>query len=225
MRRRLLLLLSFVLAGCSSAAPKLEEQRSADRSEAPAKVVEPKPGDQPTEKTPAPEKPIAGDAYNKVPESKGGTPPGQEPERVVTLPGTGSVSRDARPALPEKSIVAVAFVRGGKLVRRKEALLKLAHELARENDVKAAVALERLDAGAPDPVSVAELAKAASKQGADLLVLDVRDQDGAESWTTLVVHASSSAVLACAKTETKNPEPAGSDLVARLVVSTGAIAR
>jgi hypothetical protein len=154
---------------------------------------------------------ITADPYNRPAETHEGSAPA-EPERRVNFPGSVEIA-SSPPALPSKPRVAVAFVRGGKLARRPDALRRIEHELGRDATIEA---LERFDASAPADVGLDELCARAEKQGADLLVLDVRATDDDAEKTTFVLHARAP-WKAVALVRPRAAEPTGQELVARLV--------
>ncbi len=175
MKRSSLVLVALVLAGCSSTAARAPTSTALPEEPPPS----PKPADSstttpttpaPAEKTPkgdAAPKPLKGDpAHNRPPESKE-EQVAAETERSVQLPD--SIELVAAPSLPERPRIAVAFVRGGKLVRRADALRRLAHDFSNEGRIEA---LERFSDDAPSTLSLTQLCERAEKQGALLLLVD-----------------------------------------------------
>jgi hypothetical protein len=193
--RRVLVGLLVVLAGCSSTVQK--EDRG--RKESPETQ-------QPQPFTAAP--------FDRPPESKDVNIPA-EPEREVDLPAAVELAQSP-PALPAMPRVAVACVRGGKLVRRPDFLRKLSHGFEREARLEA---LERLEQDAPSRVNLDVLCARAEKQGAVLLLVDARKTDEDADRTTYVLTAKG-AWQALAFTQPKATEPPGQELVARLVRSS-----
>jgi hypothetical protein len=150
-------------------------------------------------------------AWNRPPEAKNQPAP-VEPERAVSLPDSVEVA--SAPTFPSPPRVAVAFVRGGKLVRRADALRRIEHEL----DAAARVeALERFADDAPSQLGLDELAARAEKQGAALLLVDRRESDEKDAERTTFVLLAQTPWKALAFMRPRTGEPAGQELVARLV--------
>lgn len=191
MRRACLLLGLVALVGCSAASTK-ETPSRADTSPGEPTTIGAEPG------------------YNRPGESKE-QPSSPEPERAVTLPDQLELS--AAPRFPERPRVAVAFVRGGKLVRRADALRRLAHDMEKDARIEA---LERFADDAPSTLALDQLCERAAKQGAQLLLIDARAKDEDAERTTYVLTAGAPA-KALAFTRPRAVEPAGQELVARLV--------
>lgn len=202
MRRALLVLSAVVLAGCSSAEARKGAPTAA---EVPGNT-----NDNQTNTQTAQPTNLKGDAaHNRPPESNDPAVPA-ETERAVLLPDSLEVA--AAPVFPERPRVAVAFVRGGKLVRRSDALRRLAHDFERDARVEA---LERFADDAPSQLSLAGLCERAEKQGALLLLVDARATDDSDKTTYVFTTKAPSRALAF--TRPKTTEPAGNELVARLV--------
>jgi hypothetical protein len=151
--------------------------------------------------------------YNRPPESREPAV-SSEPEHTFSVPDAIEVAAQ-KPQVPEKPLVAAAFVRGDKLVRRPDALRRLAHDLDRDARIDA---LARLADDAPARLGLDELCAAAAKQGADLLVLDIRSSDEQKEKTTLVL-SPRAPWKALAFTRPTATEPTGAELVAKLVRS------
>jgi hypothetical protein len=155
--------------------------------------------------------------YGKVPANGAPAPAAEERPRSVALPDSVELAvPGAAPALPSVATVAVLFVRAGMVARCDRALRRLDHELGREQGATV-VALEPLGKDLPDSVNLDQVAQAAATQGAHLLLVDVRGDDQDAESTTFVVDARTRKFLA--HTKPRASAPAGSDLVARLVVS------
>ncbi|HZU97829.1 MAG TPA: hypothetical protein VFF73_14100 [Planctomycetota bacterium] len=151
--------------------------------------------------------------YNRPPESRAPLV-SSEPEHTFSVPDSIEVATQ-KPQVPEKPLVVAAFVRGEKLVRRPDALRRLAHDLDRDARIDA---LARLADDAPARLGLDELCAAATKQGADLLVLDIRSSDEQKEKTTLVL-SPRAPWKALAYTRPSATEPTGGELVAKLVRS------
>ncbi len=204
MKRAASILALVALAGCASDKGRRAEPQAAPDTN----------GNVDTNGGPHTIKPIAGSPYDRGSEGKD-APVTPEPEREIDLPG--SVEIAMRPVgLPSMPRIAVAFVRGGKLVRRADALRKLSHAFEREARLEA---IERLADDAPSRVSLDVLVARAEKQGVRLLLIDVRKTDEDPEKTTYVLTAKAP-WQALAFTQPNATEPAGQELVARLVRSS-----
>jgi hypothetical protein len=148
--------------------------------------------------------------HEKVPEVKQGDP-AREPERTFALPGNVVLSE--RKELGERPVIAVAFVRGERLVRSADQLRRLGQSFEQEAVFQAI----ELAKEAPGRLALEDLVSAAKAQGATHLIIDARgDARGeGESKTTLLVHASTGDVVSY--TRPAEAEPTSADLVARLV--------
>jgi hypothetical protein len=209
MKRALVIFVSCLVAGCASDLARKPAADSKDAADVgtsgnpPGRTVTPETTEQAQ---------VTGAPYDRAAGSKD-APVSSEPERDVDLPGSVELTQSP-PTLPSMPRVAVAFVRGGKLVRRADALRKLSHGFEREAHLEA---IERLADEMPARVNLDVLVARAEKQGALLLLLDVRKTDDAERTTYLVT--AKAAWEALAFTQPNATEPAGQELVARLVRS------
>ncbi len=161
-----------------------------------------------------PKQPIKGAPFDRAAEGEDKNVPA-EPEREVELPASVDLAQSPA-ALPSMPRVAVACVRGGKLVRRPDFLRKLSHAFEREARLEA---IERLEQDAPARVNLDVLCARAEKQGALLLLVDARKTDEDADRTTYVLTAKAS-WQALAFTQPRATEPPGQELVARLVRSS-----
>jgi hypothetical protein len=123
--------------------------------------------------------------------------PTDDPPRAVSLPREAPPESIAASIIArEKPLVAVAFVRGGKLVRRAELLRALAREVGKDTDLGATVvALARLDPAAKDPAALEDLERTAETQGVDYLVLEAREDDASPPSLEVVFHPGTRSVL------------------------------
>jgi hypothetical protein len=192
MKRAVVLFALVALAGCAS---EMAHSPAADEA---------KPGEKATDTA------IHGDAAHGRPPESSQQVAAPEPERTVSLPEALEVQR--APALPERPRVAVAFVRGGKLARRPDALRRLGHELESACRIEA---LERFEDAAPEPLGLDALSARAAKQGAALLLVDARATEDGERTTYLVAGSAPWKAVAFARPTTEAPR--GEELVARLV--------
>ncbi len=212
----LVVLLAVAGGGCASghketAPAPLLDRRAEAKDGASAGSEQHVLKDQPTDQSLTQPTKIEGDpGHNRPPESRQADVPAER-ERGVALPDSLEVA--AAPSFPEHPRIAVAFVRGGKLVRRADALRRLAHDLERDARIEG---LERFDDGAPSQLDLDALCARAAKQGALLLLVDARAKDDDPDRTTLVL-STAAPHRAYAFTRPKATAPAGQELVARLV--------
>lgn len=221
-RSPLALALLALLAGCTfspsakESAPLTDAPRDRpppERPDRPLTVQPVEPTKDPGEQPHGVREPKAfkGDAaHNRPPESQTSLV-SAETERTVALPDALELS--PAPTFPERPRVAVAFVRGGKLVRRADALRRLTHDFDRDARVES---LERFADDAPSQLTLAQLCDRAAAQGALLLLVDARPTDDDADRTTYILTTKAPGKT-LAFTRPKTTEPSGPELIARLV--------
>jgi hypothetical protein len=195
---------------------------------APAPSTEPpaSPERRPAEKPappPMPAQPLEEDPHQKRPrgiEPAPGTTAGSGPR--VRLPSP-EAPVDAHVELPERFLVALAIVRDAKLAREEPTFRRLAVALEEEPCVKSVVSAPTPEG---DEIGVDDLARAAGKEGARVLLVDARPTGREETERELlVVEAPSGRVLALRRLPAREGAVVGGDPVSRIVARVEAADR
>jgi hypothetical protein len=163
---------------------------------------------------PKPAQPLEDDPHRKRPRGAEPAPGAAGSGPRVRLPSPEAPVA-ARVELPERFLVALAIVRDAKLTREESTFRRLAVALEEEPCVKSVVSAPTPEG---DEIGVDDLARAAGKEGARVLLVDARPTGHEETERELlVVEAPSGRVLALRRLPARELAVVGGDPVSRIV--------